>query len=86
MKAMIHGVICDPNRATLLAEGTNQYGIDTYLDLKRVELYRSQGGEYYFIQDETGYDMSLQLVSRQDAMHVYETLPEHETSYTRAFD
>ena len=70
MKAMIHGVNCDPDNSTLVAETTNENQIDSFDDLRRYELYRTKGGNY-FIQSEVGYDISLNRLSASDAQNIY---------------
>jgi len=85
MKMIIRGVVCDPEHATLIAEGTNESSIDSFDDLRRVELYRTPGGHHYFAQNEVGYDMDVELLSRTDAMQLYDALPDHHLEFTQAF-
>ncbi len=66
MKEIIHGVVCDPSRSTLVAEETNETEIDRFDDLERVKLYRTAGG-HYFIQSEQGYSISLHLIDEGEA-------------------
>ncbi|MGO9603706.1 MAG: hypothetical protein ACLQAT_09970 [Candidatus Binataceae bacterium] len=45
--AIINGIICDPSRATLVAEETNENRIDNFNNLRRVKLYRTIAGHYF---------------------------------------
>ena len=85
MEVRVHGVYCDPDHAVLIAEGTNENTIDRFDDLRRTELYRTPDGRHYFVQNEDGYDMSVDLLSRINAMGLYNDLPDHRRDFTQAF-
>ena len=85
MHVRVHGVWCDPDHATLLAEGTNEKSIDQFDDLKRIELYRTPDRANYFVQIEEGYDMKIQLLSETEARDFYKELPDHRLDSTQAF-
>jgi len=62
VRQVIGGVDCDPSRATLVAERSNQNQIDRFDDLERVRLYRTPEGQL-FVEEEQGYDIQVHLVS-----------------------
>ncbi len=84
MKERIHGIVCDPAHATLIAERTNEEDIDKFSELRRFELYRDGSG-HYFVQSELGTEISLELLSRTDARRLYDTMPEHKVEAQQAF-
>lgn len=66
VRRVINGVDCDPSRATLVAQRSNQSEIDRFDDLERVRLYRIPDG-HLFVEEEHGYDIQVHLVSLDDA-------------------
>lgn len=84
MKEIIHGVVCDPSRSTLVAEQTNENQIDRFDDLERVKLYRTVGG-HYFIQSEQGYTISLELLDDSEAASLSTDMKQqHQLSFAFA--
>jgi hypothetical protein len=84
LEQTIHGIYCDPDHSTLIAEETNEATLDRFDDLRRFELYRTKSG-HYFMQSEVGYDMKLTLLSRTEAMRVYNAMPDQRLEMTQAF-
>jgi hypothetical protein len=85
MTMRIHGVLCDPNQATLVAKQTNESQIDDFADLRRVEVYKTSDG-HYFAQTEVGNDINLQMLSsnEDEAMQLYSEMtrtPNFMTAY-----
>ena len=85
MTVMIEGVNCDPQRARLIAAGTNEGSIESFDDLRRSELFRTPGGYHYFVEKEEGRDLTVELLSRTEAMRLYNELPERRLDFTQAF-
>lgn len=77
MSAMIDGIVCDPSRATLVAEQSNEKQIDSFDNLRRYKLYRTVGG-HYFLQSEIGYDIGLYLVPQDELKKVDQQIVRHE--------
>lgn len=85
MRAMVDGVNCDPERATLIAQSIDEDSMDS-LDHRRCrELFRTQGGHHYFVENAEGANLSVQLVSRTEAMSIYDGLPDHRLDFSQAF-
>lgn len=85
MEVRVNGIYCDPDHSILIAQSSNLDSIDKFDDLKRVELYRTQSGRHFFVQDEEGYDMKVELLSTKEAKDLYNELSYHPIDFTQAF-
>jgi len=75
MRALIHGVICDPAQATLIARDNTNDGRPG-----RYELYRTAGG-HYFVESHVDGDIALNLVSDDEASRLYSEMTQHRGHY-----
>lgn len=75
MRALIHGVICDPAQATLIARDNTNDGRPG-----RYELYRTAGG-HYFVESRIDGDIALNLVSDDEASRLYSDMTQHRGHY-----
>ena len=85
MRVMVDGVNCDPEHATLVAQSTNESSINSVHDRRCCELFRTQGGHHYFVENAEGSNLSVELISRTEAMKIYDSLPDHRLDFTQAF-
>jgi len=84
LKTVIHGVLCDPSTATLIAKESNEATIENLAQLNAVELYRTVSGRF-FVQRSIGPQLSIELLSRTDAMALYGSLPDRRLNFDQAF-
>ena len=88
MKRTINGQRYTVATSTLLASNEYWDGHNFERDGRNTFLYRTSGGAYYRVDLSMwqGERNTVEPLSREEAMALWETLPEHHESYEIAFD
>lgn len=85
---VVNGKRYTVNAATLLADDDYWDGNNFTKNGRNTFLYKTRGGAFFRV-DMTcwqGERDTLEPISRDEAMELYEKLPEHEVTYEEAFD
>ena len=88
MSKVINGKRYSVKTATLLADNCYWDGSNFERNGHNTFLYRTKGGAYFRVDltQWQGERDTLEAISREDAMELYEQLPEKEIEYEEAFD
>ncbi|RMD67342.1 hypothetical protein D6833_00330 [Candidatus Parcubacteria bacterium] len=87
MKAIVNRVVYDTEKATLLAHDRYWDGSNWERNGRNTFLYVGKNGRY-FRHDATlwqGERDTIMPLTQEEAMDLYESLPEHEVEFTEAF-
>ncbi len=80
MKKSFNGKLCDTNTSTLIA------ALKSSTDEVGIELYRTVRGVFFVFKYIKPHKEALQLLSKPEAMDLYESLPDQKLDYDETFD
>ena len=88
IKRVIGGKRYDTNTATTLASNEYWDGSNFERGGRNTHLYRSKGGAYFVVYSSQwqGELTKLEPLTREEAIELYEELPEQNVDYEEAFD
>lgn len=88
IKRVINGKRYNTNTATILASDEYWDGSNFERGGRNTHLYRSKGGAYFVVYSSQwqGELTKLEPLAREEAIELYEELPEQNVDYEEAFD
>jgi len=88
MTKIIDGKRYTVNTSTLLADNDYWDGNNFTKDGRNTFLYKTRGGAYFRVDITCwqGERDTIEALTREEAMELYERLPEHYEDYEKAFD